>query len=147
MTERPEGREPQPRGERRRRVRTLRETLGVIILGFELIVVFLCTLALSGLRALPPAVAFGAGGALLALMLVNIWALRFPWGIRMGWATHAVITLSGLVHGAMFFVGGVFLATWAYCMVRGGRIEAERARTIAEHERALADGGDAPHPA
>lgn len=138
----------EPARGRARRRRTLRETLGIITLGFELFVVFLCALAFFGLRVLPPEIAFGGGAALMALMIFGIWAMRFPWGIWLGWAIQLLITLTGVLHGAMFFAGGIFLAMWAYCMVRGGRIEAEHARMLAEHERSLAEAegraGDEP---
>lgn len=44
---------------RARRARTMRETLGSIVLGFELIIVFLGALVLFGLKSLPAPVALG----------------------------------------------------------------------------------------
>lgn len=125
---------------RRRRYRTIRETLGSIIVGFELLAIFLCALVFFGLRILPAPVALGGGAVVLALAIGLIGVLRFEWGVRAGWAFHILLLATGLLHGGMFFVAGVFLALWAFAMIKGGAIDRERAVVIAEYERALAAG-------
>lgn len=121
-----------------RRYRTITEQLGSILLAFELIVVALCGLAIFGLRVLPPELALGGAAVFVVLMLVGIRVLRYPWGKWFVLALQIALVAAGFVHGSMFVVGGMFLAIWVYCMVRGGKIDAERAPIIAEYERAQA---------
>ncbi|MGN6760979.1 MAG: DUF4233 domain-containing protein, partial [Leifsonia sp.] len=75
MTDAPaSGRPPRPPRPPRRQ-RSLRELLGSIVLGFELLVVFLGALVLFGLHSLPAAVALGGGAALIVLTIVAIGLL------------------------------------------------------------------------
>lgn len=138
MTEEPAGRASEARrgpAPRRRRYRTMRELLGSIIYGFEVIAIFLSALVFFGLKLLPAPIALGGGAAVIVIMVLLVWALRKPWGVAAGWVFHAAMLATGLVHGGMFFVSGIFLAVWAFAMVKGGEIDAQRAPIIAEYER------------
>jgi hypothetical protein len=106
-----------------RRARTLTETLGSIVLGFELLVVFLGALVLFGLNALPVAVALGGGAALIVLMIVAIGLLRSQVGVWLGWAIQLIVVAAGFLVPAFFIVGAIFTAMWAYCMVMGARLD------------------------
>lgn len=108
---------------RPRRERTVRELLGSIVLGFELIVVFLGALVLFGLGSLPAGVALGGGAALVVLMIVAIGTLRSPVGIVLGWFVQLVVVAAGFLVPAFFIVGAIFTAMWAYCMIAGARID------------------------
>jgi hypothetical protein len=108
---------------RARRTRTMRESLGSIVLGFELIIVFLGALVLFGLQSLPAAVALGGGAALVVLMIVAIGLLRYPIGIIIGWAVQLIVIAAGLLVPAFFIVGAIFAAMWTYVMIVGGRID------------------------
>lgn len=132
--------EAEPTVRRQRRYRTLCEKLGSIVYGFELIVIFLCALVFFGMRILPPALALGGGAAVLVLMVLLTFALRYGWGVKAGWVFHIAMLGTGFLHGGMFFVSGMFLAVWAYSMIKGGAIDRERAPIIAEYYRALAAG-------
>ncbi|HEY2555729.1 MAG TPA: DUF4233 domain-containing protein [Diaminobutyricibacter sp.] len=120
---------------RARRNRTMRESLGSIVLGFELIVVFLGALVLFGLKSLPAAVALGGGAALVILMIVAIALLRYPVGIILGWAVQVIVIAAGLLVPAFYIVGAIFAAMWIYCMIVGGRLDHRdrRAREAAAH--------------
>ena len=124
---------------RTRRYRTMIEQLGTILIGFEVVSVFCAGMALFGLRALPPAVALGGTALFIALMLATVRTLRYSWGKWLLLALQIALVLMGLVHGSMWFVGGVFLAAWLYCLRAGMRIDAERAPVIAAYERELAE--------
>jgi hypothetical protein len=108
---------------RARRARTVRESLGSIVLGFELVVVFLAALVVFGLGALPPLVALGGGGLLLALMVAAIGTLRSTLGVVLGWIVQAALVASGFLVPEIFLVGALFVAIWTYCMIVGGRID------------------------
>lgn len=123
-----------------KRYRTVTEQLGTILISFEVISVGLVALALFGLRALPPAIALGGGAVFLALFVASIYWLRFPWGKWVVLALQVLLTLGGFFDSIVFIVGLLFLAVWLFCMIRGGKIDAERAPIIAEYQRALAAG-------
>nr|WP_281363874.1 DUF4233 domain-containing protein [Leifsonia soli] len=97
--------------------------LGSIVLGFELLVVFLGALVLFGLGSLPAAVALGGGAALIVLMIVAIGLLRNTVGVVLGWIVQVVIVAAGLLVPAFFIVGAIFTAMWAYCMIAAARID------------------------
>lgn len=111
------------RAGRPRRQRSLRESLGSIVLGFELLVVFLGALVLFGLHSLPAAVALGGGAALIVLMVVAIALLRNTIGVVLGWIVQLVLVAAGLLVPAFFIVGAIFTAMWAYCMIAAARID------------------------
>ena len=122
MTDAPEP-APAPRAGRPRRQRSLREMLGSIVLGFELLVVFLGALVLFGLQALPAWVALGGGAALIVLMIIAIGLLRNTVGVVLGWIVQVVLVAAGLLVPAFFIVGAIFTAMWAYCMIAAARID------------------------
>lgn len=111
------------RAPRPRRERTIRELLGSIVLGFELIVVFLGALVLFGLQSLPAAVALGGGAVLVVLVLIALGTLRSSVGIVLGWFVQLVVVAAGFLVPAFFIVGAIFTAMWAYCMIVGARID------------------------
>ncbi len=108
---------------RPRRQRSLRELLGSIVLGFELLVVFLGALVLFGLHALPAWVALGGGAALIVLTIVAIGLLRNTVGVVLGWIVQLVVVAAGFLVPAFFIVGAIFTAMWAYCMIAAARID------------------------
>ncbi|ANF30550.1 hypothetical protein A0130_01660 [Leifsonia xyli] len=115
--------EPAAPAGRPRRQRSLREMLGSIVLGFELLVVFLGALVLFGLQALPAWVALGGGAALIVLMIIAIGLLRNTVGVVLGWIVQVVLVAAGLLVPAFFIVGAIFTAMWAYCMIAAARID------------------------
>ena len=103
--------------------RSVKRTLATIVLGFEVIVVALAALVIFGLGALPPWLALG-GGAALGLAMVGVLALlRYEWAYVAGWILQLIMVAAGFLNPAMFFVGGIFAAMWAYCMIAGSRID------------------------
>lgn len=113
--------------------RSVRQSLASIVLGSEVIVVFLAALVIWGLAPtengtfdLPPWVALAAGGVLILGLIAVIGLLRFRWGYALGWALQVLILAAGFINPAMFFVGAIFGGLWWYCMVVGARIDRER---------------------
>ena len=103
--------------------RSVKRTLATIVLGFEVIVVALAALVIFGLQALPPWLALG-GGSVLGLAMVAVLALlRYEWAYVVGWFLQLIMVAAGFLNPAMFFVGGMFAAMWAYCMIVGSRID------------------------
>jgi len=113
-------RQPQSRA---RRERTARESLGAIVLGFEIVVVFLGALVVFGLKALPAGEALIGGGVLIVLMIVAVPLQRFQIGYWLGWFVQLVVVASGFLVGMLFIVGAIFAAIWAYAMIAGARLD------------------------
>jgi len=145
------GQEPEPRQHRQarrerlwreRRRRSVKETLGSIVLGFEVVIVFLAALLVFGLKALPPVPALAGGAAFIVALVVGLGLLRYPWGQYVGWALQLLLIASGFLVPALFFVGVLFVALWTYCMITGERMDRQnRARAAA-----LAEQGEGPAP-
>ena len=110
-----------------RRARGLRETLGTIVLGLEIVVVFLAALAVFGLGAVPPALALGGGVAVIVLAVAAIGALKGKVGVVLGWIVQVALVAGGLLVPELYLVGALFVALWAYCMIVGGRIDRRNA--------------------
>ncbi|MFT2706373.1 DUF4233 domain-containing protein [Clavibacter zhangzhiyongii] len=134
------------RTRRPRPPRTTVEILGSIVMGFQVIVVFLASLVAFGLEALPPLPALGGGALLVVAMLAVVGTLRTPLGIRAGWVVQVLVVLTGFVLPAMFAVGGFFLLLWIYAMVQGARIDREKAAARGAWEQAMLDEQQAAHP-
>jgi hypothetical protein len=113
----PPGREP---------ARSVKRSLASIVLGFEVIVVFLAALVFFGLKALPAALALGGGAILCLAMLATIALLRFRWAYVAGWIIQAIVVASGILNPVMFFVGAMFAAMWTYCIISGTRIDRQK---------------------
>lgn len=108
--------------------RSLRQSLGSIVLGFELIVVFLGALVVFGLNAVPGVPSWWAligGGVMVVAMAVTIGLLRYRWGVVIGWVLQLLVVASGFFVAALFIVGILFTALWAYCMITATRLEAQ----------------------
>jgi len=132
--ESPQGPPPAPR--------SVRQSLASIVLGFEIIVVFLAALVIWGLAptengtfGLPPWVSLVAGGILILGLIATIGLLRYRWGFALGWALQVLIIAAGFVNPAMFFVGLLFGGLWWYCMVVGARIDRDRTAAFADPEQ------------
>jgi len=127
--------------------RSVRASLASIVLGFELLVVFLASLVIWGLTpeagsafGLPRWAPLVAGGVVVVLMIATIGLLRHRWAYVLGWIVQGLIVVAGFLNPGMFFIGALFGGIWTYCMIVGERIDREKAaavvayRTEQEHE-------------
>lgn len=110
-----------------RRQRSATESLLSIALLLEAILVFFITLVVFGLRILPAGVAFGAGGVLFVLLLLDGRMVRRPAGVWLGWVLQAVLIAIGVIVPLMYFIGALFLAIWIFCFVTGRRLDRNNA--------------------
>lgn len=119
------------------RVSSVRRPLGAIILGFEVVVLFLGTLVLYGLDAFAPLgwpdwSALVVGGVLIVTSIVAIALLPRPISIVLGWAVQIVVLLGAVLNLALLAAGVLFGGIWWYAMRAGARLEAQqRARANA----------------
>ncbi|GAA4192450.1 hypothetical protein GCM10022288_24710 [Gryllotalpicola kribbensis] len=108
------------------RNRSVRESVGSIVLGFELIVLFLGGLVAWGLHVAPSAVVITGGVVLIALAIVAILTLRYRVGARIGFAVQVLAILAGIWVHMMFIVGALFLAIWIYAMYSADKVERQK---------------------
>ena len=119
---------------RGRRPRSVTQSLASIVLGFELIVVFLAALVnfglpTGGLVSFGPVGALVSGGIVCVLIVVTLGLLRYPFALWLGWAVQVLLLLAGLLNPVMFFVGALFAAMWTYAMISGARIDRSKKET------------------
>jgi len=115
------------RAPRAPRTRGIRESVGSIVLGFELIVLFLGALVAWGLHVAPAGIVIGGGVALIVLAIVAIMTLRYRFGTWIGFAVQILAVLAGIWVHMMFIVGAIFLAIWIYAMYSADKAERIRA--------------------
>ena len=113
----------EPKPPRPRRVRSVSESLLSIVLALEAVLLFFVMLTAFGVKALPPASAFGGGIALIVALVLTARLLRYSWGVWLGWLLQVVLIAIGLVLPVMYFIGTGFAAIWVYCFVKGRQID------------------------
>ena len=124
------------RPHRTRRERGVTETLLMLVLVLEGLVLFFAMLAVNGLSGIPGPLVLGVGFGLMFLFtLVGLYLQRYTWGVVLGGILQVVLIATGVAHGFMFVIGAVFAGLWVWCLVRARRIE--------ESRLTAAEGGDA----
>jgi hypothetical protein len=106
--------------------RSVKRTLASIVLGFEIIVVFLAALVIFGLGALPAWLALGGGATLCLAMVAVTLLLGRSWSYYAGWGVQVIVLAGGFLNPTMFFVGAIFVAMWTYAMVVGTRLDNQK---------------------
>jgi hypothetical protein len=123
-----------------RRKRSVSESLLSIVLALEAILVFFVALTVFGLKILDaPTILIGAAVLIIA-MLFGGRALRYSWGVWVGWALQLALVATGIVFPLMFAVGAGFVALWIFCFIRGRQIDAQ----IAEQSPPSSPSSDSP---
>lgn len=107
--------------------RSIKRTLGSIVLGFESLVMFLAALVVFGLGALPPVPALVGGGLLCVALVATAGLLRYQRAFIAGWVLQGLILATAILVPLMVIVGAMFGGMWIYCMIRGGAIDRENA--------------------
>lgn len=113
------------------RARSTKRSLASVVLGFELVIVFLGGLTIFGLGAVNPrelGIAIGIGLAIL--MIIALALMRTSAGLPLGWAAQVGMLATGFFVTALFVVGALFFGLWIYCMIVGGRMDRERAAAV-----------------
>lgn len=112
------------------------KALASIVLGFELIIVVLMGLTIFGLGTLDPReLGLFLGGGLALLIIAGLALMRVGRvGLVIGWIVHLLMLLTGIVLPVAVFVGLIFTALWTFCMVRGAKIDRDRAAWIAAQQ-------------
>lgn len=109
------------------------------MLGFELFVVFLASLVTFGLKAVDPVLALVGGGLLCVVTIIAIATLRTRVGYVLGWFVQLVMVAAGILVPIMFLIGAFFAGIWAYCMVTGARIDAQKRAYLRQNPGLVGD--------
>ena len=102
----------------------------------EAFLVFFGTLVAVALSDLDDGVVWGAGGGLALACVLAAGVVRRPGGLVLGWVLQVLILTTGFLVPAMFVIGGVFVAMWAWLLWVGQRIDRDRAAWEAAPETA-----------
>ena len=118
----------------RRGPTSTQKALASIVLGFELCIVVLMGLTMFGLSVLEPReLGLYVGGGLAIVTLVGLAGMRRGrFGIIVGWILHALMLLTAIILPMSLIVSLLFTALWVYCMVRGAKIDRDRAAWFAQ---------------
>lgn len=117
----------------RRGGQSTQKALASIVLGFELIIVVLIGLTMFGTATLEPReLGLYIGGGLALVIIVGLALMRRgDLGIKIGWAVHALMLLTAILLPMSLIVSVLFTALWVYCMIKGSRMDRDRAAWIA----------------
>lgn len=122
----------------RRGPTSTQKALASIVLGFELFIVALFGLTIFGMAVLEPReMGLFVGGGLALVILVGLVGMRRGrFGILVGWIVHVLMLLTAILLPMSLIVSVLFTALWVYCMVRGARIDRDRAAWLASQSDA-----------
>ena len=117
----------------RRGPTSTQKALASIVLGFELFIVALFGLTIFGMSVLEPReMGLFVGGGLALMILIGLVGMRRGrFGILVGWIVHILMLLTAFILPMSLIVSVLFSALWVYCMVRGARIDRDRAAWFA----------------
>jgi hypothetical protein len=120
------------RSARVRRERSLTESLLSITLGLEAAMMFFAALVIFGLDRLDPDwLALVYGAAFILVLVLAAGVQRWTWGVWAGAVLQLAILATGLLEPMMFLAGGLFIALWIWCFVRGRQVDAQKAAWLA----------------
>lgn len=105
------------------------KSLATIVLGFEVIVIFLAGLTVFGLKLTsPPSVAILFTVIVLALDIIAIGIMRRgKAGITLGWILHGIYFIPVFVLVPIGLLALIFGALWVFAMVKGKEVDRLRA--------------------
>lgn len=109
-----------------RRERSATESLIVITLGMEVLVVVFGMLAINGLGVASPAAVFGGGAALIVLLLVGVRVARYRWGVWFTGVLQVLLLATGFLEVLAAVTAAIFVGFWIYAVVRGGQLDAAK---------------------
>lgn len=101
--------------------------LASVVLGFEMVIIFLTGLTLFGLNVFQPREAgLIIGGVVCLMCIIALALMRSRAGIILGWIVQLLLVIGGFWLPAIWVVALMFGGLWIYCMVRGAAIDRAR---------------------
>jgi hypothetical protein len=118
--------DPTTPARRPRRERSATESLLVITLSMELLVVVFGMLAINGLDVIDPVSLFGGGALLLVLLVVGVRVARYRWGLWFTGVLQVLLLATGFIEVLAAVTAAIFVGFWIYAVVRGGQLDAAK---------------------
>ena len=103
--------------------RSVRRTLGSMVLAFEAFVVFFGTLAAFGLDVADGPTVWTIGLSLSAILILTPGYLGKPGSYWFGWALQLVILVISFFIPWMLLVSVIFVGFWGWAMIAGYTID------------------------
>ena len=103
--------------------RSVRRTLGSMVLAFEAFVVFFGTLAAFGLKVADGPTVWTIGLSLSAILILTPGYLGKPGSYWFGWALQLVILVISFFIPWMLLVSVIFVGFWGWAMIAGYTID------------------------
>lgn len=109
-------------------------TLASIVLGFEVIVVFLAGLTIFGLKLVSPSYLglIGAGLAIILIIIAISLLRRNSFGIMLGHILHVAYFMPSLLLPPIAIIATIFLGLWIFAIYKGNEIDRLRRVHIAQ---------------
>jgi hypothetical protein len=103
--------------------RSVRRTLGSMVLAFEAFVVFFGTLAAFGLKVADGPTVWTVGLTLSAILILTPGYLGKPGSYWFGWALQLVLLVVSFFVPWMLLVAIIFVGFWGWAMIAGYTID------------------------
>lgn len=106
-----------------------KKSLASIVLGFEVVVIFLTGLTIFGLSLLTPAyLAIIVSGVIVLIDFVAIGLMRkSPAGMAIGHVLHVIYFLPAIILPSVAIVALIFGTLWMFAIFKGNQIDRMRA--------------------
>lgn len=103
--------------------RSVRRTLGSMVLAFESFVVFFGTLAAFGLKVADGATVWAIGLSLSAILILTPGYLGRKGSYWFGWALQLVLLVVSFFVPWMLLISIIFVGFWGWAMIAGYTID------------------------
>jgi len=113
--------------------RSVRRTLGSMVLAFESFVVFFGTLVAFGLKVADGPTVWGFGLAFSAVLILTPGYLGKPGSYWFGWALQILLLVVSFLVPWMLLISIIFVGFWGWAMIAGYTIDLAKKNRAAEN--------------
>lgn len=113
--------------------RSVRRTLGSMVLAFESFVVFFGTLAAFGLKVADGATVWAVGLSLSAVLILTPGYLGKKGSYWFGWALQLVLLVVSFFVPWMLLISIIFVGFWGWAMIAGYTIDLAKKNRAGEN--------------
>ena len=113
--------------------RSVRRTLGSMVLAFESFVVFFGTLAAFGLKVADGPTVWAFGLTFSAVLILTPGYLGKPGSYWFGWALQILLLVVSFLVPWMLLISIIFVGFWGWAMIAGYTIDLANKKRAAEN--------------
>ena len=113
--------------------RSVRRTLGSMVLAFESFVVFFGTLVAFGLKVADGPTVWGFGLAFSAVLILTPGYLGKPGSYWFGWALQVLLLVVSVLVPWMLLISIIFVGFWGWAMIAGYTIDLAKKNRSAQN--------------